>query len=299
MYVCARQGRGASGRSITSGSRASAGGARSAGGVLNQANVTAWLAALAVAEQPAPWVPDGAIVVALGGETGLAVDDVGAITDRGGFLVVQAKGSLRLTAQRTGAFAQAVDQVVAQFTAGLPDDGREDSRPIDETRDRLVIAGDGRSSQAVRELATVTSRLRTLPDEVPISSAATSAVQTRALTTLLSHVRAAWSAAVGSDASEADTRGVLRVLAVDVLDLADGGAHRATAMSHLRSVLLDPALETQGWAALRDIGATLARDRKWRRRVDIAASLDAAGAPVGPAGRHAVDIRCPQRQRAL
>lgn len=281
----------ASGDARRSGSRASAGGARATRGVLNQAAVTAWLATLAIAEQPAPWIADGAMIVAVGGETGLDVDDVGAITDRDGFLVVQAKGSLRLERKRTGAFGQAVDQVVAQFIGGLPDDGREGLRPIDATRDRLVIAGDGRSSQPVRELATVTSRLRTLPEAMPISSAATSAAQKRALDILLSHIRAAWSAAAGADSSEVDVRRILRVLVVEVLDLAGDGAQRATAMAHLRSVLLDAAQETRAWAALQRIGASLAGGRDWRRRVDIAASLDAAGAPAGPAGRHATDIQ--------
>ncbi|MDP9386848.1 MAG: hypothetical protein M3Q48_02690 [Actinomycetota bacterium] len=250
---------------------------------------------LTVAEQPAPWILDGPMLVAVGGETGLEVDDVGAITDRGGFLVVQAKGALRLTSQRTGAFGEAIDQVVAQFIGGLPDYGREDLRPIDVSRDRLVVAGDGRSSQPVRELSTVTSRLRTLPEAMPIPSAATSAVQRTALATLLGHIRAAWSSAACVEPGEAEVRRLLRVLVVDVLDLAEDGAHRATAMAHLRSVLLDAARDMQAWTALRDLGAALARGRAWRRRVDIAASLDAAGAPIGPAGRHAADIQTLRR----
>ncbi len=280
--------------SAASGRRASAGGARGAGGVVNQANVTAWLASLVVAEQPAPWLP-GAAILAVGGETGLDVDDVGAVTDRGGFLVVQAKGSLRLSGQPTSAFGQAVGQVVGQYLAGLPDEGRESRRAIDAARDRLAIVGDGRSSQPVRELATVTARLRTLPDEMPLSSAATSLVQVRALTTLLDQLRGAWTAATDIEPSEEDVRGVLRVLVVDGLDLAEGGADRAAATAHLRSVLLDPSVEVRAWSALHDLGAMLARDRAWQRRVDLAASLDAAGAPVGPAGRHAADIEVLRR----
>ena len=83
-------------------------------------------------------------------------------------------GLKRLTREGSGAFGEAVDQVVARFIAIVPDEGHDDLRPIECELDRLVIAGDGKSSQSVRELATVTDRLPTLPDAIPIWSAATS-----------------------------------------------------------------------------------------------------------------------------
>jgi hypothetical protein len=67
----------------------SAGGARAAGGIDNQARVAAWLTSLVVTDQPVPWLPDGARVEAVGGDTGLAMDDVGALSDRGGLVAIQ------------------------------------------------------------------------------------------------------------------------------------------------------------------------------------------------------------------
>jgi hypothetical protein len=121
-----------------SAARASAGGARASGGIGNQARVTAWIGSLILANQPTPWLLDDSRLIAVGEETGLAVDDVAALTDRDGFIVIQAKGRLRLSKRRTSEFAKAVDQIVCQFISGVPDgNGR---RPIDERRDRLVIA---------------------------------------------------------------------------------------------------------------------------------------------------------------
>lgn len=276
-------------RPSAGGPRASAGGARAAGGVANQARVTAWLASLIVAHQPAPWFVGQVDLVAVGGETGLAVDDVGAVTDRDGLVVIQAKGRLVLSTQRTSAFADAVQQVVQQFLSGVPDGDR--TRPVDEGMDRLVIAGDGRSSRPIKELGAVCARLRTMPLAMPLSSAATNEVQARGLEILLSQVRAAWVASTSTEPADEDVRALLRVLVVDVLDLDEGGTDRAVALAHLRSVLLDPVQDVLAWTGLTELGRALAEGRAWRRRSEIAAELSGLGAPVGPARRHAADVR--------
>jgi hypothetical protein len=166
---------------------------------------------------------------------------------------------------------------------------------VDEGRDRLVIAGDSRSSQAIRELREVTGRLRALPLTMPLSSAATNEVQGRGLATLLARVRESWAAATSMEPSDEDIRAVLRVLVIDVLDLDDRGADRATAMAHLRSALLDPVQDRRAWTALTDLGQKLSEQRAWRRRSDIASELDERGVPVGPVRRHAADVRILRR----
>jgi hypothetical protein len=242
-----------------------------------------------------PWLAGAARLVAVGGETGLPVDDVGALTDSNGFVVIQAKGRLTLSRQRTAALADAVDQVVRQFLDGVPDGDSDSTRPVDEVRDRLVIAGHGRSSQPIRELGKVTMRLRTLPSAVPMSSAATNQVQARGLTTLIAHIRHAWRTATSTNPSDEDIRALLRVVVIDVLDLDDRGEDRATAMAHLRSALLDPAKDARAWTGLHDLGRTLSEQRAWRRRADIADELDAIGAPVGPVRCYAADVRTLRR----
>lgn len=221
------------------------------------------------------------------------MDDVGALTDVEGVVVIQAKGRLELSKQRTSAFGDAADQIVHQFLTGVPHGDR--TRPVDEALDRLVIAGDNRSSKPIRELGKVTARLRTLPSAMPLLSAATNKDQTRALATLLAHLRDAWTTATLANPSEDDLRALLRVLAIDVLDLDDAGADRATALAHLRSALLDPGQDVRAWVALTYLGQTLSEERAWRRRFDIAAELDANGAAVGPVRRHAADVRTMRR----
>ena len=153
------------------------------------------------------------------------------------------------------------------------------TRQVDEGLDLLVIAGDGRSSKPIEELSTVTARLRTLRSTMPLTSTATNRDQRRALTTLLAHIHDAWTAATSMAPSHEDIRALLRVLAIEVLDLHDAGADRATALAHLRSALLDPAHDTRTWRAPTDLGRTLSEQRAWRRRSDIAADLDTIGAP--------------------
>ena len=271
----------------SSAARASAGGARASGGVGNQARVAAWLGSLILANQPTPWLVDTPLI-AVGGETGLAVDDVAGLTDREGFILIQAKGRLQMSNRRTSEFAKAVDQVVCQFIYGVPTGNG--SRPIDERRDRLVIAGDGRSSAAIKELAIVTGRLRALPAVMPIPSAAKNARQQRALATLVNHVRESWIASSLSHPSDEEIRNLLRVLAVDVLELEDGGADRATASAHLAAALIDAKNERLAWTGLTALGLKLSEQRAWRRRSDIAAELDAIGAPVCPGRRHAASV---------
>ena len=148
------------------GRRASAGGARAAGGIDNQARVAAWAAGMIVTSAPVLWLPSDVRVEAVGGDTGMAIDDVGALTDRGGLVAIQAKGGLRLDRKQGSALGAAVDQVVDQFRTGIPDG--EQVRPVDPDRDRLVILGNGTSSAAIRALGDVTSRLRTLPVTLPL-----------------------------------------------------------------------------------------------------------------------------------
>jgi hypothetical protein len=202
LVMATRSSDGGPARPAATGARASAGGARASGGVGNQARVVAWVASLIVTDQPTPWLVGDARLIALGGETGLAVDDVGALTDRDGVVVIQAKGRLQLSTKRASAFGGAVDQVVRQFIDGVP--AGDSTRPLDEQRDRLVIVGDGRSSQPIKELAKVTERLRTLPAAMPVSSAATNPDQRRALATLLRHVQESWIRVSSTPPSDED-----------------------------------------------------------------------------------------------
>ena len=125
---------------------------------------------------------------------------------------------------------------------------------------------------------------------MPVPSVATNPDQRRALATLLRHVQESWTTIFSTPPSDEEIRRLLRVLVVDVLDLEDGGTDRATVAAHLRAVLLDPQRDDLAWMRLTDLGHRISERREWRRRLDVAAELDAVGAPVGPGRRHAADV---------
>jgi hypothetical protein len=68
----------------------SAGGAAAAGGIGHEARCLAWMAAYMLAEVALPPWASGRRVVAVGGQTGRAVDDVGLVTDADGWVMIQA-----------------------------------------------------------------------------------------------------------------------------------------------------------------------------------------------------------------
>ena len=103
-------------------SRASAGGAGNSGGVANENRNLAWVAAYAAADVPLPIARTSGIRVEhVGGQTGMGVDDVGVITDQRGFVLIQAKKNLGLDKRPGSPLGKALDQVVEQYLAGVPD----------------------------------------------------------------------------------------------------------------------------------------------------------------------------------
>ena len=79
-----------------------------------------------------------------------------------GFVLIQSKKSLGLDQRPGSPLAKALDQVVEQYLAGVPDgSGREGAlRPFDPDRDLLIITTDPSAPATVREgLATLISNL--------------------------------------------------------------------------------------------------------------------------------------------
>jgi hypothetical protein len=120
------------------------------------------------------------VLCSVGGETSQAVDDVGALSSAGGHLLAQAKQGLRASTGSNSPLAKALRQVVEQYRKGVPDGpGR---RAIDPARDRLAIAVDATSSEAIRlHLPCVLDRLRTQPDGAALDDAAKNDRQRRVL----------------------------------------------------------------------------------------------------------------------
>lgn len=221
----------------------------------------AWWAALAVSgAAPGLGLDPQVRIEAVGCETGFSVDDVGVALSGGGFILVQAKGGMRRLDPQAQDLRSAVDQLVSAMISGLRADVA--LRPVDITRDRLVIATNQDSSQSFRALGIVCARLRDLPLAVPLDTAAVNENERRALTALLRVIRSAWTAASGHEPAEGDLRRLLRILEVSRLDFeADIGADviRCEAMLQHASV-------PRPFSVLVGVGIEAARSRTWRQR---------------------------------
>jgi hypothetical protein len=126
------------------GSRSSIGGAGGATGPGFEARVLAWLGAHLVARIPLPtqWRLGAACLDEIGGQTGQEMDDIGAVTERRGYILFQAKHHLTLSKVVDSPLADALDQAVRQFIEGAPNDADGTRRPLEPGRDALVICTD-------------------------------------------------------------------------------------------------------------------------------------------------------------
>jgi hypothetical protein len=261
-------------------SRASAGGAAGARGSGYQDRVLAWMAAHLVAGEALPDLVPG-VVVRVGAQTRQPVDDVGATTEDGGWVLIQAKAGLGLGETADSALAKAIDQVVEQYHAGVPAGGSA-RRPLVPGCDVLVIATDAAAPHAVRtHLAHAARRVGTDPADSSLMSAAVNQDEVHPLEALLTHVRRAWKEQKGEEPGDDAVRGLCRVLRIVPVDL-DGGAQQLAAEQLLRNVLVDPTRAGTAWPDLETYAHGLAEDRRWGDREDAEAFLRSAGHPVGP-----------------
>jgi hypothetical protein len=218
------------------------------------------------------------------------MDDIGAITDRGGFVFIQAKLRLQLGEDTGSPLADALDQAVRQFIDGAPSGPDGTRRPHEPGRDALVICTDAAASAPVRaDLRTVTTRLAGHPRELPLDQVANNPGERRALRVLLGHLRAAFGKrANGTPPSEEQLREIGRLLHVIPLDVDPGGPDRVTAEAHLQGVLDDPASTPGAWNDLVTLGQALIEGRRWADRDDVRHALASGGHPAGvdPPFRH-------------
>jgi hypothetical protein len=150
----------------------SAGGARAAGGLAFQAEVFAWWAAHAVSDTAPGLGLDPAVRIdAVGCETGFPVDDVGVALTGGGFILAQAKRGMRRLDTRAADLGSALDQLVHAMIDGLNVNDVA-MRPVDETRDRLVIVTSHEGSRSFDVLGRVCERLRGQPPAAAVRTAA-------------------------------------------------------------------------------------------------------------------------------
>lgn len=184
-----------------------------------EASLGAWFAAHLLSEQPLNESLTGARVLSVRFETEAPVDDVLVKTDAG-YLFVQAKTTVSLSAAPEGALAKTVDQFVKQFLACLKGNKALGwARPLDPTRDRLLLAVSPSTPRVVLELASGLQALSSnstanLPDSTKV-----------ALSRFRSLVESVWKRVTGDAPSAQEVDRLMCLVSVASFDF-QGAVHK-------------------------------------------------------------------------
>jgi hypothetical protein len=171
--------------------QSAAGGSGNAGGIRFEHRCLAWALAYLLTERPLPHWAGGARVVGVGSQTFREVDDLGILTDAGGWINAQVKKRLHCSTAPSGELADALAECVALEAAGVPDrpPAQHARRALDRKVDRMVIlTGHEASSVITKGLVNVTDRLRSWPVQLPLDEAAVNRDERRALKVLRQHL---------------------------------------------------------------------------------------------------------------
>jgi hypothetical protein len=243
-------------------------------------------------EEPLPRWASGRRVAGVGGQTNRPVDDVGLVTDEGGWVTIQAKKGMRVDKRPGGGLGEAVRQLVEIDEAGVPEGPSGILRPLEPDRDLVLILSDDSAAQTVnRNLAPVVSRLRDLLPDVPVAEAAPNRDQAEALGALKVQLERCWKERWARDLTDADFRRLTRVLSVRALHIAEDGEDYATTVRvMLRDLAGDATSAETLWKALLTEGQRLAEERAYLGRDGLVKILDAQGIVLRPVARLRSDI---------
>jgi len=249
---------------------AQGGGAGPNAGVLFQAYVGSVFATgiLVGSTLPTAIQLGGAKALTLKFETEAPVDDILVTTDRQGYVAIQAKTTVKASRRLQSPFGKTIEQFVRHWLVCRDGDGdRGWNRPLDATRDRLVLATGPESSSSV--LVDLPSALRARSDPgAPILTVGERDV----LGAFDEVVLAAWSSITSESLPEnllADLSRLVAVLAVD--SDSDGGSR------DLENVLTDRRDAAGVEARLRVLMGEWMRDRRGGEVAEIKDALEGHG----------------------
>jgi len=245
-----------------------------------------------LAEAALPGWASGRRVVAVGGQTGRAVDDVGLVTDDDGWVMVQAKKGLQVGEAEGSALAEALRQLVEVHAEGVPDrpPWTERVRSLEAGRDLVLVLTDPSAAGTVdRYLVPVTDRLRDLPDAAPLSDVVTNEDEVRALRVLREHLARYWPGSGGL--TDPDFRYLTRFLSVRTMHLTDGGSDQVAAQLLLGELTDDPGDARRVWEALEIEAQRLAEERSFLDRDGLIRRLEMREIRLRPLARLRPDIQ--------
>lgn len=214
-----------------------------------------------------------ATVTSIRMETEAPLDDAFATTSDGGVISVQAKNTLSLSDRLSSEFGKTVDQIVRQWR--LCRDGTGDlgwNRPLDQTKDRLIIAVGPGSPATTRVNLAKGLEARRQPG-APVLTAS----ETKALSQFDACIRLAWAAlAPGDPLTEEILHSISCLTQVYTID--PEGADRAAWISMLKPALETAADAPSGLNLLERIAGDLMSARGGRILPTLRADLMARGA---------------------
>jgi hypothetical protein len=272
-------------------SAASAGGSAGASGVGFQNQVFAWVASCLVAEEPLQIPLVVGNVVQVGAQTGFEVDDVAVLTDLGNGMFVQAKVGMALGRADDSPLAKGLKQAVKLYLDETIPEAGSSGRPIDASRDAIVLCTDHSAPATVREhLRQGLRRVASQPAGTAIGEELTGP-QSAALEAALQHIQRAWGAArAGVEPTDEELRNFLKALHVLVLDLEDGRKDQQAALSTLHRGLAQPTSASLAWTVLLDEAQAASAVRQWRDRPALILALAQRGIATTLPSEHASDI---------
>jgi signal recognition particle GTPase len=244
------------------------GGAATQAGIIYQNEVAAWLCVRILAEQEVAslWgLPDDVTLEFIRCETEQPVDDILVGTSQGGHAFIQVKHAVKSSTTQDSALASSLEQFTRQFLAyrnGTIGKHRWE-RPLDSNLDRLVLITSSRSSAPIMEhLPNTLTRLRTLTPDQGIDDAVENEEQQKVLSVVRAHLSRTWLDATGTSLSNTDERDLLKLIWVQVLDVAMGERDQRESENVLRaSIINNPAQAGDAWNKLVSACAYYAKNR--------------------------------------
>ncbi|MGF6924286.1 hypothetical protein [Paraburkholderia sp. 40] len=233
------------------------GGQATQAGVSFQARLSAYFAALGLGERSLAVIglPNSKIA-SIRVETEAPVDDILLTTEEQGYVAIQAKTTISMSAAPGSAMASVAGQIVRFWLAASSGSGSLGwDRCPDAARDRLVLAVGPSTGLPVR--AHLADALNEFRGNVPMHTQPSN--RRSALEQFIGLVKAAWVDAAGIEPPQTDVDSLLRLFCVVTFDT--DAAHRLLAEEALRDVIVDPDKASDAYTALVDLFMTFGRLR--------------------------------------
>ncbi len=273
------------------------GGSNTHAGIVFQDEVAAWIAVHVLAGRTAltPWgLPSNISLTTVRLETEEPVDDILAHTSSGGVCVVNAKTKVNLSNKGNSELGSVIDQFVRQWHAGVPDSGTPEShRPVDPSRDRLILAVSPDSSKRlITNLNSVIQRIIDLGVKTTQKEVAKTHLETEVYNTVCGLMRNSWNRYLAAPSSVEDLHTLMSCVRVQVFALDRGGADRNTAHTYLESAIISSSDKSaNAWDTLSTACADFAKRRSGAGRTRLKEILREKGIPLLSAPEYAGDIK--------